>query len=91
MAGFEDLARAFHRRSAVVSARAIVACALERRETRGAHNRSDHLDLDPAFKVELTYSPGGEIARTPIADAPQAIVAQARDMPELGTARRLLG
>jgi len=53
-------------------------------------NRSDQLDLDPAFKVNLTYSPGGEIARTPIADAPQAIVAQARDTPELGTAGRLL-
>jgi len=40
--------------------------------------------------TEPDYSPGGEIARTPIADAPQAIVAQARDTPELGTAGRLL-
>ena len=38
--------------------------------------------------TEPDYSPGGEIARTPIADAPQAIVAQARDTPELGTAGR---
>jgi len=90
MAGFDDLARAFHLRSAVVSSRATVACALERRETRGAHNRSDHPDLDPALQVNLTYSRGGEIDRTPIADAPHAIMAHARDTPELGSAGRLL-
>jgi succinate dehydrogenase flavoprotein subunit len=90
VAGFQDLARAFNLRSAIVSSRATVACALERRETRGAHNRSDYPDADPELSVNLTYSPGGEIERLPIADTPEAIMQHARAAPELDAAGRLL-
>ena len=48
--------------------------------------RDEHGEL----QVNLTYSRGGEIDRTPIADAPHAIMAHARDTPELGTAGRFL-
>ena len=50
IAGFEDLVYSFDLRSMIVSARATLAVRIERRETRGAHNRSDHPDLDPAFR-----------------------------------------
>jgi succinate dehydrogenase / fumarate reductase flavoprotein subunit len=90
VAGFQDLARAFNLRSAIVSARATVACALERRETRGAQNRSDYPDADPELHANLTYSPSGEIERVPIADTPEEIMRHARDAPELDAAGRLL-
>jgi succinate dehydrogenase / fumarate reductase flavoprotein subunit len=90
IAGFQDLARAFNLRSAIVSARATVACALERRETRGAHNRSDYPNIDPALHVNLTYSQSGEIVRASIADTPDMIMEYARDTPEFEAAGRLL-
>jgi succinate dehydrogenase / fumarate reductase, flavoprotein subunit len=90
IAGFQDLARAFNLRSAIVSARATVACALERRETRGAHNRSDYPNTDPKLHVNLTYSQSGEIVRASIADTPEMIMEHARDAPELEAAGRLL-
>jgi succinate dehydrogenase / fumarate reductase flavoprotein subunit len=67
-----------------------VACALERRETRGAHNRSDQPDLDPDLQVNLTYAPSGRIERCPIAATPDAITAHARQAPALESAGRLL-
>jgi succinate dehydrogenase flavoprotein subunit len=90
IAGFQDLARAFNLRSAIVSARATVACALERRETRGAHNRSDYPNTDPELQVNLTYSQSGEIVRASIADTPDLILEHARGTPELEAVGRLL-
>ena len=54
--GFQDLAHAFDLRSSVLAARATLECALERRETRGCHNRSDYPDVDPALQVNLVWS-----------------------------------
>ena len=90
VAGFQDLSRTFNLRSAIVAARATVACALERRETRGAHNRSDYPHADPELQVNLTYSRGGGIERSPIAATPEAIMKYARDAVELDAAGRLL-
>src|SRR5699024_4379831 len=42
IAGFQDLAHAYDLKSAALSARATLEAALERRETRGCHNRSDY-------------------------------------------------
>ena len=42
LAGFQDLAHAFDLRSSIVAARATLEAALERRETRGCHNRTDY-------------------------------------------------
>jgi L-aspartate oxidase len=44
-------------RNLATVARALCACALARTETRGAHARSDHPDLDPAQRVR--YVVGG--------------------------------
>jgi len=42
IAGFYDLAHAFDLKASVIAARATLEAALERRETRGCHNRSDY-------------------------------------------------
>lgn len=47
--GYQDLALAFDLQASLESAEATLRCAIERRETRGAHNRSDYPDLDPAM------------------------------------------
>ncbi|HHX47145.1 MAG TPA: FAD-binding protein, partial [Brevibacterium sp.] len=56
IAGFADLSHAFDLRSSVLAARATLECALERRETRGCHNRSDYPEMDPEMRVNLVWS-----------------------------------
>lgn len=73
ISGFADLAHAFDLRSAVLSARATLECALERRETRGCHIRSDYPDLDPALQVNLVWSPHHGVRREPVAPIPTDI------------------
>lgn len=51
--GYQDLALALDLRSSLMSAEASVLGAIERRETRGAHNRSDYPDTDPALRVNF--------------------------------------
>lgn len=57
ISGYQDLAHAFDLRSAALAARATLECALERRESRGCHNRADYPDLDPDFQENLVWSP----------------------------------
>src|SRR5699024_5865363 len=61
IAGFADLSHAFDLRSSVLAARATIECALERRETRGCHNRSDYPEQDPALQVNLVWSPSAGV------------------------------
>lgn len=72
IAGFADLAHAFDLKSSALAARATMESAIERRETRGCHNRSDYPDLDPGLQVNLVWSPGG-IVREAIAPVPPEI------------------
>ncbi|MCU1446734.1 hypothetical protein [Cryobacterium sp.] len=58
IAGYQDLAHAFDLTSAALAARATLEAALERRETRGCHNRSDYPELDPALQVNLVWVAG---------------------------------
>ncbi|MEO8956609.1 MAG: succinate dehydrogenase, partial [Ktedonobacteraceae bacterium] len=51
--GYQDLAQALDLRSALLAAEVTLRGALERRESRGAHQRSDYPQLDPALKVTL--------------------------------------
>jgi succinate dehydrogenase / fumarate reductase, flavoprotein subunit len=51
--GYVDLTHVLDLRSATVTARATVLGALERRETRGCHNRSDYEKLDDGFDVNI--------------------------------------
>jgi succinate dehydrogenase / fumarate reductase flavoprotein subunit len=73
IAGFQDLAHAFDLKAAALAARATLEAALERRETRGCHNRSDHPDMDPALRVNLVWSPTAGITHESIAPIPEDI------------------
>lgn len=75
LARFQELAHAFDLRSSMVAARATLEAALERRETRGCHNRSDYPALDPSFQINLVWSGPGRLARETIAPIPGDIAA----------------
>ncbi|MFF4897971.1 L-aspartate oxidase [Streptomyces sp. NPDC001068] len=73
IAGFQDLAHAFDLKSAALSARATLEAALERRETRGCHNRSDFPATDAALRVNLVWSPTTGITHESIPPVPDEI------------------
>ncbi|GAB2656938.1 L-aspartate oxidase [Nocardia goodfellowii] len=83
-AGFQDLAHVFDLKSSVLAARATLDAALERRESRGCHNRSDYPDLDPALRVNLVWSGPGQLEREEIPDVPADIAPLMRDVPTAG-------
>ncbi|MEV2194899.1 FAD-binding protein [Streptomyces phaeochromogenes] len=87
IAGFQDLAHAFDLKSAALAARATIEAAIERRETRGCHNRSDYPDMDPALQVNLVWSPKTGITRESIAPIPDEIAAV---MEEVSTEGKLV-
>jgi succinate dehydrogenase / fumarate reductase flavoprotein subunit len=89
IAGYADLAHAFDLNGSLLAARATLESALERRETRGAHNRTDFPEQDSALRVNFVWTPNGEIARAQIA-APSAKVATLAGDEELDVAGRLL-
>lgn len=80
IAGFQDLAHAYDLKSSALSARATLEAALERRETRGCHNRSDYPDMDPAMQVNLVWSPTEGVTREEIAPVPEDISALIREV-----------
>ena len=84
VAGFSGLAHAFDLRASLMAARATLACALERRESRGAHNRSDYPDMDPALQVNLVWSADGLIAHEQIPPVPAEIAALMEDVGQAG-------
>ncbi|MCP2266013.1 L-aspartate oxidase [Promicromonospora thailandica] len=75
IAGFQDLAHAFDLRASLIAARATLEAALERRETRGCHNRSDYPDVDPNLQVNLVWSPKTGVVREEIPAVPDEIAA----------------
>jgi succinate dehydrogenase / fumarate reductase, flavoprotein subunit len=75
IAGYHDLAHAFDLKSSALAARATMEAALERRETRGAHNRSDYPELDPELQVNLVWSPSTGVVREAIPPVPDEIAA----------------
>ncbi len=78
IAGFQDLAHAFDLKASVIAARATLETALERRETRGCHNRSDYPDLDDRLTVNLVWSGPGQIEHEAIAGIPAEIASRMR-------------
>ena len=78
IAGFADLAHAFDLKSSVLAARATIECALERRETRGCHNRSDYPDMDPELQVNLVWSPSTGVVRETIPEVSEEVAALMR-------------
>ena len=87
IAGFQDLAHAFDLKSSALSARATLEAALERRETRGCHNRSDFPDMVPQLQVNLVWSPDTGITHEPIVEVPEEI---AELIEEVSTAGKLV-
>lgn len=89
LAGYADLAHALDLHGSLLAARATLECALERRETRGAHNRSDFPEQDPALRANLVWSTDGSIERSPVGQPSPEVLALADDR-ELEVAGRLL-
>ncbi|MFF0728424.1 L-aspartate oxidase [Streptomyces sp. NPDC004134] len=84
IAGYQDLAHAFDLKAAALSARATLEAALERRETRGCHNRSDYPDTDPALQVNLVWSPTAGITRETVPAIPAEITALMQEVSSEG-------
>ncbi|WP_130178523.1 L-aspartate oxidase [Cryobacterium sp. SO1] len=84
IAGFQDLAHAFDLKSAALAARATLEAALERRETRGCHNRSDYPELDPELQVNLVWSPAAGVVRESIPPIPPELAALMREVSVVG-------
>lgn len=84
IAGFNDLAHAFDLKSSAVAARATIESALERRETRGCHNRSDYPDRDESLNVNLVWSGPGKVERQPIPGVPTDIAEKMREVSSHG-------
>jgi succinate dehydrogenase / fumarate reductase, flavoprotein subunit len=89
IAGYDDLAHALDLQGSLLAARATLECALERRETRGAHNRVDFPDQDPDLQVNLVWTGDGTVTHEPIPQASPEVVALAGG-PELDVTGRLL-
>jgi succinate dehydrogenase / fumarate reductase, flavoprotein subunit len=89
IAGYDDLAHAVDLQGSLLAARATLECALERRETRGAHNRVDFPDRDPGLRVNLVWAPDRTIAREPI-PLPSPSVAALAGGKDLDVQGRLL-
>ncbi|MEU3364360.1 FAD-binding protein [Streptomyces pseudogriseolus] len=84
IAGFQDLAHAFDLKAAVLAARATLEAALERRETRGCHNRSDYPDMDEELRVNLVWSPATGVTRESIPPVPEEIASLMEEVPTDG-------
>jgi succinate dehydrogenase / fumarate reductase flavoprotein subunit len=84
IAGFQDLAHAFDLKASALAARATLEAALERRETRGCHNRSDFPDEDPTLQVNLVWSPTAGVTREEIPPVPEEIAALIREVSSAG-------
>ena len=89
IAGYDDLAHALDLQGSLLAARATLECARERRETRGAHNRVDFPEQDPALQVNLVWAADGTIAGEPIPQPSPAVAALAGG-PDLDIPGRLL-
>jgi succinate dehydrogenase / fumarate reductase flavoprotein subunit len=89
IAGYADLAHALDLQGSLLAARATLECALERRESRGAHNRADFPDKDPGLQANLIWSLDGTVTWEQIPRASARVVALAGG-PEIETAGRLL-
>ena len=90
IAGFDDLVHAFDLRGSVLAARATLECALERRETRGAHNRADFPHRDPELAVNLLWRPGEPVAREAVSEPSTEVAALLVGRSDVEVTGRLL-
>ena len=78
IAGFDDLAHAYDLLGSLLAARATLECALQRRETRGCHNRADFPQTDPALQGNFVWSPAEGVSFEALTPAPDSF----RDLAE---------
>jgi len=92
--GYGDLAHVLDLRASLVTAEASLLGARERRETRGAHNRSDHPELDPSLQVnfEVSLDADGllEVAPSEVAPVPGELRRWVEATPEIDAEGKLL-
>jgi succinate dehydrogenase / fumarate reductase, flavoprotein subunit len=92
--GYVDLSHALDLRAALVTGRATVLGALDRRETRGCHNRSDYPDLDVALAVnvrcDLTDDGELKLAHEQVPEVPGELSRWATPAEELEVTGRLV-
>jgi succinate dehydrogenase / fumarate reductase flavoprotein subunit len=92
--GYRDLALALDLRAALAVAEATVRSALERRESRGAHQRSDFPALNPAltvnFVVRSVVGQGQQVRSQPVPPLSPALQPYLAQTGELALKGRLL-
>ena len=92
--GFGDLAHVLDLRASMATARATLSGALERRESRGSHNRSDYPEIEPKLQVNLRarLDPSGklQIEAQPVATLPPHLEETLAAAAELDSSRGLL-
>ena len=79
IAGFDDLAHAYDLYGSLLAARATLECALERRETRGCHNRSDYPEQDDALRGSFIWTPTEGATFERATEAPESFRGLAHD------------
>ncbi|MFI2566177.1 L-aspartate oxidase [Paenarthrobacter sp. NPDC018779] len=84
LAGYQDLAHAFDLKASALAARATLESAVERRETRGCHNRSDYPGMDAQLQVNLVWSPASGVVREEIPAIPDEIAALMKEVSTVG-------
>lgn len=72
IAGFDDLAHAYDLLGSLLAARATLECALERRETRGCHNRSDYPEQSDELRGNMVWSLDDGVTFEPAVEAPDS-------------------
>ncbi len=94
--GYQDLALALDLRASLVTAEATLLGAIERRESRGANQRSDYPTLDPVLAVNFVVARDDEddrlvVTRSPVPAIPAELVSRANaSTPKLPLTGRLL-
>jgi succinate dehydrogenase / fumarate reductase flavoprotein subunit len=92
--GFGDLAHVLDLRASVATAKATLLGALERRESRGSHQRSDYPELEPELQVNLRVglnsSGDMQVESEPVPALPEHLEAVLKGAPELDASRGLL-
>jgi succinate dehydrogenase / fumarate reductase flavoprotein subunit len=87
--GWTDLAHALDLRAGLAVAVATLRGAIERRETRGAHNRTDFPDLDPALQVNFYVDARMDPWSEPVPGVPDELREWIERPVELGAERLL--
>ena len=91
--GYGDLAHVLDLRASLTTAEATLRAALERRETRGSHNRLDHPELDSALQVNLEISLHGDtlrVASVPVPAVPDDLAEWLERAGDVDLSGRLL-